>query len=110
MFHTVSTQDQSQDLNPEQGKPYVFDRVLPPHTEQVQVYDTCAKQIVKVRGRRFEEDEGAVQRRGETTVPNGSTLLRRRSLFRRRPSVCDSPCLPRIRLWTAPLGSPTVQF
>uniref|UniRef100_A0A4W6C452 Kinesin-like protein n=1 Tax=Lates calcarifer TaxID=8187 RepID=A0A4W6C452_LATCA len=29
------------------GKPYVFDRVLPPHTEQVQVYDTCAKQIVK---------------------------------------------------------------
>ncbi|XP_041858332.1 kinesin heavy chain-like [Melanotaenia boesemani] len=29
------------------GKPYVFDRVLPPNTEQVQVYDTCAKQIVK---------------------------------------------------------------
>ncbi|KAK5860558.1 hypothetical protein PBY51_022022 [Eleginops maclovinus] len=29
------------------GKPYVFDRVLAPHTEQVQVYDTCAKQIVK---------------------------------------------------------------
>ncbi|XP_071328605.1 kinesin heavy chain-like isoform X1 [Trachinotus anak] len=29
------------------GKPYVFDRVLPPHTEQVQVYDTCAKQIVR---------------------------------------------------------------
>ncbi|XP_037542178.1 kinesin heavy chain [Nematolebias whitei] len=29
------------------GKPYVFDRVLPPSTEQVQVYDTCAKQIVK---------------------------------------------------------------
>nr|XP_046259575.1 kinesin heavy chain-like [Scatophagus argus] len=29
------------------GKPYVFDRVLPPHTEQVQVYDTCARQIVK---------------------------------------------------------------
>eukprot|EP00064_Thunnus_orientalis_P020320 superscaffoldBa00005525_g20455 len=29
------------------GKPYVFDRVLPPITEQLQVYDTCAKQIVK---------------------------------------------------------------
>ncbi|KAM9851141.1 kinesin heavy chain-like [Aulostomus maculatus] len=29
------------------GKPYVFDRVLPPNTEQLQVYDTCAKQIVK---------------------------------------------------------------
>ncbi|XP_017296375.1 kinesin heavy chain isoform X1 [Kryptolebias marmoratus] len=29
------------------GKPYVFDRVFPPNTEQVQVYDTCAKQIVK---------------------------------------------------------------
>uniref|UniRef100_A0A8D0CRX4 Kinesin-like protein n=1 Tax=Sander lucioperca TaxID=283035 RepID=A0A8D0CRX4_SANLU len=29
------------------GKPYVFDRVLPPNTEQVQVYDTCARQIVK---------------------------------------------------------------
>lgn len=30
-----------------QGKPYVFDRVFPPNTEQIQVYDTCAKQIVK---------------------------------------------------------------
>ncbi|XP_073329766.1 kinesin heavy chain-like [Pagrus major] len=30
-----------------QGKPYVFDRVLPPNSEQVQVYDTCARQIVK---------------------------------------------------------------
>lgn len=30
-----------------QGKPYVFDRVLPPNTEQVQVYDTCARQIVR---------------------------------------------------------------
>uniref|UniRef100_A0A3B5BMK6 Kinesin-like protein n=1 Tax=Stegastes partitus TaxID=144197 RepID=A0A3B5BMK6_9TELE len=29
------------------GKPYVFDRVLPPNSEQVQVYDTCAKQIVR---------------------------------------------------------------
>ncbi|XP_072253708.1 kinesin heavy chain-like [Leuresthes tenuis] len=29
------------------GKPYMFDRVLPPNAEQVQVYDTCAKQIVK---------------------------------------------------------------
>ncbi|KAM9342366.1 kinesin heavy chain-like [Pholidichthys leucotaenia] len=29
------------------GKPYVFDRVFPPSTEQVQVYDTCAKQIVR---------------------------------------------------------------
>ncbi|XP_070832117.1 kinesin heavy chain-like [Chaetodon trifascialis] len=29
------------------GKPYVFDRVLPPNTEQIQVYDTCARQIVK---------------------------------------------------------------
>ncbi|KAM8749913.1 kinesin heavy chain-like [Acanthopagrus schlegelii] len=29
------------------GKPYVFDRVLPPNSEQVQVYDTCARQIVK---------------------------------------------------------------
>ncbi|XP_045910938.1 kinesin heavy chain-like [Micropterus dolomieu] len=29
------------------GKPYVFDRVLAPNTEQVQVYDTCARQIVK---------------------------------------------------------------
>ncbi|XP_068602099.1 kinesin heavy chain-like [Brachionichthys hirsutus] len=29
------------------GKPYVFDRVLPPDTEQVQVYDTCARQIVR---------------------------------------------------------------
>ncbi|KAK2840498.1 hypothetical protein Q5P01_014238 [Channa striata] len=28
------------------GKPYVFDRVFPPNTEQVQVYDTCAKRIV----------------------------------------------------------------
>uniref|UniRef100_A0A672IBN6 Kinesin-like protein n=1 Tax=Salarias fasciatus TaxID=181472 RepID=A0A672IBN6_SALFA len=30
-----------------QGKPYVFDRVLPPNSEQIQVYDTCAKQIVR---------------------------------------------------------------
>nr|XP_023671762.1 kinesin heavy chain isoform X1 [Paramormyrops kingsleyae]XP_023671763.1 kinesin heavy chain isoform X1 [Paramormyrops kingsleyae] len=29
------------------GKPYVFDRVLPPNSSQDQVYDTCAKQIVK---------------------------------------------------------------
>ncbi|XP_075968344.1 kinesin heavy chain-like [Anarhichas minor] len=29
------------------GKPYVFDKVLPPNTEQIQVYDTCARQIVK---------------------------------------------------------------
>ncbi|KAJ3592329.1 hypothetical protein NHX12_007456, partial [Muraenolepis orangiensis] len=29
------------------GKPYVFDRVLPPNTVQEQVYDACAKQIVK---------------------------------------------------------------
>ncbi|KAF4086737.1 hypothetical protein AMELA_G00087790 [Ameiurus melas] len=30
------------------GKPYVFDRVLPPNTTQELVYDACAKQIVKV--------------------------------------------------------------
>ncbi|XP_028928000.1 kinesin heavy chain [Ornithorhynchus anatinus] len=30
-----------------QGKPYVFDRVLPPSTSQEQVYNACAKQIVK---------------------------------------------------------------
>ncbi|XP_011357869.1 kinesin heavy chain isoform X1 [Pteropus vampyrus] len=30
-----------------QGKPYVFDRVLPPSTTQEQVYNACAKQIVK---------------------------------------------------------------
>ncbi|KAM9664494.1 kinesin heavy chain [Trichechus inunguis] len=29
------------------GKPYVFDRVLPPNTTQEQVYNACAKQIVK---------------------------------------------------------------
>uniref|UniRef100_A0A8C5AJA8 Kinesin-like protein n=1 Tax=Gadus morhua TaxID=8049 RepID=A0A8C5AJA8_GADMO len=29
------------------GKPYVFDRVLPPNSQQEQVYDACAKQIVK---------------------------------------------------------------
>ncbi|XP_031414085.1 kinesin heavy chain-like [Clupea harengus] len=29
------------------GKPYVFDRVLPPNTAQEHVYDACAKQIVK---------------------------------------------------------------
>ncbi|KAK2917397.1 hypothetical protein Q8A73_004143 [Channa argus] len=29
------------------GKPYVFDRVLPPNTTQEHVYDQCAKQIVK---------------------------------------------------------------
>ncbi|XP_030614132.1 kinesin heavy chain-like isoform X2 [Archocentrus centrarchus] len=29
------------------GKPYVFDQVFPTSTEQVQVYDTCAKQIVR---------------------------------------------------------------
>ncbi|KAF6715461.1 Kinesin heavy chain isoform 5C [Oryzias melastigma] len=29
------------------AKPYVFDRVLPPNTSQEQVYDQCAKQIVK---------------------------------------------------------------
>uniref|UniRef100_A0A3Q4HBV6 Kinesin family member 5C n=1 Tax=Neolamprologus brichardi TaxID=32507 RepID=A0A3Q4HBV6_NEOBR len=29
------------------GKPYVFDRVLPTNTTQEQVYDQCAKQIVK---------------------------------------------------------------
>ncbi|XP_016061395.1 PREDICTED: kinesin heavy chain [Miniopterus natalensis] len=32
---------------PQQGKPYVFDRVLPPSTTQEQVYSACAKQIVK---------------------------------------------------------------
>ncbi|CAJ0930047.1 unnamed protein product [Ranitomeya imitator] len=30
-----------------QGKPYVFDKVLPPNTTQEQVYNACAKQIVK---------------------------------------------------------------
>ncbi|XP_064419296.1 kinesin heavy chain isoform X2 [Latimeria chalumnae] len=30
-----------------QSKPYVFDRVLPPNTTQDQVYNACAKQIVK---------------------------------------------------------------
>ncbi|XP_066431288.1 kinesin heavy chain [Eleutherodactylus coqui] len=30
-----------------QGKPYVFDKVLPPNTSQEQVYNACAKQIVK---------------------------------------------------------------
>ncbi|KAM9035667.1 kinesin heavy chain isoform X1 [Sarcophilus harrisii] len=30
-----------------QSKPYVFDRVLPPNTSQEQVYNACAKQIVK---------------------------------------------------------------
>ncbi|XP_062972637.1 kinesin heavy chain [Elgaria multicarinata webbii] len=30
-----------------QGKPYVFDRVLPSNTSQEQVYNACAKQIVK---------------------------------------------------------------
>uniref|UniRef100_A0A8D2LRA1 Kinesin-like protein n=1 Tax=Varanus komodoensis TaxID=61221 RepID=A0A8D2LRA1_VARKO len=30
-----------------QGKPYVFDRVLPSNTTQEQVYNACAKQIVK---------------------------------------------------------------
>ncbi|KAG2459320.1 KIF5C protein, partial [Polypterus senegalus] len=30
-----------------EGKPYVFDRVLPPNTAQDQVYNSCAKQIVK---------------------------------------------------------------
>ncbi|XP_048339914.1 LOW QUALITY PROTEIN: kinesin heavy chain [Sphaerodactylus townsendi] len=30
-----------------QGKPYVYDRVLPPNTTQEQVYNACAKQIVK---------------------------------------------------------------
>ncbi|XP_061571663.1 kinesin heavy chain-like [Cololabis saira] len=29
------------------GKPYMFDRVLPPNTTQGHVYDQCAKQIVK---------------------------------------------------------------
>ncbi|XP_030643401.1 kinesin heavy chain-like [Chanos chanos] len=29
------------------GKPYVFDRVLPPNTTQEHVYNDCAKQIVK---------------------------------------------------------------
>uniref|UniRef100_A0A8P4GUU8 Kinesin-like protein n=1 Tax=Dicentrarchus labrax TaxID=13489 RepID=A0A8P4GUU8_DICLA len=29
------------------NKPYAFDRVLPPNTSQEQVYDQCAKQIVK---------------------------------------------------------------
>ncbi|CAN9498436.1 unnamed protein product [Ophioblennius macclurei] len=29
------------------SKPYVFDRVLPPNTSQEQVYEQCAKQIVK---------------------------------------------------------------
>lgn len=30
-----------------QGKPYVFDKVLPPNSSQEQVYNACAKQIVK---------------------------------------------------------------
>ncbi|XP_066542419.1 kinesin heavy chain [Hoplias malabaricus] len=29
------------------GKPYIFDRVLPPNATQELVYDSCAKQIVK---------------------------------------------------------------
>ncbi|KAG7503879.1 kinesin heavy chain-like isoform X2 [Solea senegalensis] len=29
------------------GKPYVFDKVLAPNSEQLQVYDVCAKQIVR---------------------------------------------------------------
>lgn len=33
----------------QQGKPYVFDRVLPPNTTQEQVYNACAKPIVKGR-------------------------------------------------------------
>ncbi|KAK5912235.1 hypothetical protein CesoFtcFv8_002130 [Champsocephalus esox] len=30
------------------GKSYVFDQVFPTNTTQIQVYNTCAKQIVKV--------------------------------------------------------------
>ncbi|MEE6489186.1 hypothetical protein FKM82_015511 [Ascaphus truei] len=30
-----------------QAKPYVFDKVLPPNTSQEQVYNACARQIVK---------------------------------------------------------------
>ena len=37
----------SPSLSLSQGKPYVFDRVLPPNTAQEHVYDACAKQIVK---------------------------------------------------------------
>ncbi|XP_061432482.1 kinesin heavy chain-like [Lethenteron reissneri] len=29
------------------GKPYIFDRVFPPNTTQEQVYNACARQIVK---------------------------------------------------------------
>ena len=32
---------------PVQGKSYAFDRVFPTNTTQEQVYNTCAKQIVK---------------------------------------------------------------
>ncbi|MGH0164765.1 UNVERIFIED_CONTAM: hypothetical protein FKN15_048112 [Acipenser sinensis] len=31
----------------QQGKPYIFDKVLPPNTSQENVYNACAKQIVK---------------------------------------------------------------
>lgn len=37
----------------EQGKPYVFDRVLPPNSTQEQVYNQCAKQIVRGTRRRL---------------------------------------------------------
>lgn len=36
---------------PSQGKSYVFDQVFPTNTTQEQVYNTCAKQIVKGESR-----------------------------------------------------------
>ncbi|XP_029818051.1 kinesin heavy chain [Manacus vitellinus] len=39
--------EEHEELVVKQGKPYVFDRVLPPNTTQEQVYNACAKQIVK---------------------------------------------------------------
>ncbi|XP_009641730.1 kinesin heavy chain [Egretta garzetta] len=44
---TSEQRKREEDEEPKQGKPYVFDRVLPPNTTQEQVYNACAKQIVK---------------------------------------------------------------
>uniref|UniRef100_A0AAX7SX16 Kinesin-like protein n=1 Tax=Astatotilapia calliptera TaxID=8154 RepID=A0AAX7SX16_ASTCA len=59
------------------GKPYVFDRVLPPNTTQEQVYDQCAKQIVKdVLG----GYNGTIFAYGQTSSGKTHTMEVRRSL------------------------------
>uniref|UniRef100_A0A8D0VH94 Kinesin-like protein n=1 Tax=Sus scrofa TaxID=9823 RepID=A0A8D0VH94_PIG len=74
-----------------QGKPYVFDRVLPPSTTQEQVYNACAKQIVKDV---LEGYNGTIFAYGQTSSGKTHTMEVRLQRPRLKPVIAKRLDLP----------------